>query len=224
VSNEPPLAPREKYFRNSTDFPESALALLDDPGIIDSMISPSELPRDIESCHALLQTHTATIASHVATITSQNQKLEELTIEMEKLRMLLSRLLKGNHSERQILPAENQSLLPFESSEEFQAARAEAEAQAEAIVQTYTVTRTVNKKKRDESLPSYLPRVEKIIEGTEAQTNCSEHGKRKVIGFDITETLVYKPAELHVLRRTYLKYACEGHPDCGVASPERPET
>ena len=38
--------------------------------------------------------------------------------------------------------AADQSWLPFENSEEFQAARAEAEAQAEAIVQTYTVERT----------------------------------------------------------------------------------
>jgi hypothetical protein len=223
MSEELPVALPKNLFRNSIDLPETALALLDDPGIIDSMISSSELPRDTESCHALLQTQTATIASHVATIASQNQKLEDLTIEMEKLRKLVTRLLKGNHSERQILPAENQSLLPFESSEEFQAARAEAEAEAEAIVQTYTVTRTVNnKKKRDESLPSHLPRVEKIIEGTAAQMNCPEHGKRQPIGFDTTETLVYKPAELYVEVRKYFKYACLSHPECGVASPERP--
>jgi transposase len=179
------------------------------------MISRSQFPRDIESCHALLQTH-------AATITTQNQKIEEITIEMEKLRKLLTRFLKGNPSERRILPAEAQALLPFESSEEFQAARAEAEAQAEAIVQTYTVTRTVNKKKRDESLPSHLPRVEKIIEGAEAQRNCPQHGARKLIGYDTTETLVYKPAELYVQATKYPKFACEDHPECGVASPERP--
>ena len=128
------------------------------------MISPCALPHDIESCHALLQTQMATIASHEATIATQKQKLEELTTEMEKLRKLLTRLLEGNRSEKRILPVENQSLLPFESSEEFQAARAEAEAQAEVIVQTYTVTRTITKKKRDESLPSHLPRVEKTFE------------------------------------------------------------
>ena len=61
---------------------------------------------------------------------------------MEKMRKLLSHFVNGHRSEKRILPAENQALLPFESSEEFQAARAEAEAQAEAIVQTYTVTRT----------------------------------------------------------------------------------
>ena len=187
---------------------------MDNSGIINSMMSDT-LPRDIESCHALLQTQAATIAA-------QNEKLEELATEMEKMRKLLSHFVNGHRSEKRILPAENQSLLPFESSEEFQAARAEAEAQAEAIVQTYTVTRTVNKKKRDESLPSHLPRVEEIVEATEEQTHCATHGEREVIGYDTTETLVYKRPELYVLVRKYPKFACEGHPDCGVASPERP--
>jgi transposase len=179
------------------------------------MISPSELPRDVESCHALLQTQATTIAS-------QTQKLEELSTEMEKLRKLLSHFVNGHRSEKRILPAADQAWLPFESSEEFQAARAEAEAQAEAIVQTYTVTRTVTKKKRDESLPSHLPRVEKVIEGNDTQTNCPTHGPREVIGYDKTETLVYKRPELYVLVRKYPKYACPGNPACGVASPERP--
>ena len=206
-------------------------------------ISPYEFPRNVESCHALLQTQAATIASQAATIVSQaativsqaatiasheamiasqTRKLDELTSEMEKMRKLLSYFVNGHRSEKRILPAENQSCLPFESSEEFQAARAEAEAQAEAIVQTYTVTRTTTKKKRDESLPSHLPRVEKIIKGNETQTHCPAHGERKVIGYDTTETLVYKRPELYVLVRQYEKYACVSHPDCGVASPERP--
>ena len=103
---------------------------------------------------------------------------------MEKLRKLLSHFVNGHRSEKRILPTADQAWLPFESSEEFQAARAEAEAQAEAIVQTYTVTRTVTKKKRDESLPSHLPRVEKVIEGNDAQTNCPAHGPREIIGYD----------------------------------------
>ena len=141
---------------------------------------------------------------------------------MEKLRKLLSHFVNGHRSEKRILPAADQAWLPFDSSEEFQAARAEAEAQAEAIVQTYTVTRTVTKKKRDESLPSHLPRVEKVIEGNDAQKNCPAHGERKVIGYDKTETLVYKRPELYVLVKKYPKYACPGNPACGVASPERP--
>ena len=101
-------------------------------------------------------------------------------------------------------------------------AKAEAEAQAEAIVQTYTVTRTIHKKKRNESLPSHLPRVEKVIEGDDAQKHCPTHGERKPIGYDTTETLIYKRPELYVLVRKYPKYACAGNPDCGIKSPERP--
>ena len=186
------------------------------------MIGFSELPHDIESCHALLQTQAATIAAHETTIAAQSQKLEELAIEMEKTRKLLSHFVNGHRSEKRILPAENQALLPFESSEEFQAAKAEAEAQAEVIVQTYTVTRTITKKKRDESLPSHLPRAEKIIEGDDAQKHCPTHGERKPIGYDTTETLVYKRPELYVLVRKYPKYACAGNPECGIKSPERP--
>jgi len=186
------------------------------------MLELRELPNDVASCHALLRTQAAAIASHETTITSQAQKLEELASEMEKLRKLLSHFVNGHRSEKRIRPAENQSFLPFESSEEFQAARAEAEAEAETIVQTYTVTRTISKKKRDESLPEHLPRVEKVIEGDESQKHCSSHGAREVIGYDLTETLVYKRPELYVLVKKYPKYACPGHPECGVASPERP--
>jgi transposase len=186
------------------------------------MIEPHEIPNDLDACQSLLRVHAASLTQQSATIASQTQKIEELTTEMEKLRKLLSQFINGHRSEKRILPAAGQAWLPFDSSEEFQAARAEAEAQAEVIVQTYTVTRTVTKKKRDESLPSHLPRVEKVIEGNDAQKNCPAHGERKVIGYDKTETLVYKRPELYVLVKKYAKYACPGNPACGVASPERP--
>jgi transposase len=186
------------------------------------MSEPIAIPNDLKACQSLLWTQAASLSQQAATIASQAQKLEELAVEMEKLRKLLSHFVNGHRSEKRILPAAEQAWLPFDSSEEFQAARAEAEAQAEAIVQTYTVTRTVTKKKRDESLPSHLPRVEKVIEGNDAQKNCPAHGERKVIGYDKTETLVYKRPELYVLVKKYAKYACPGNPACGVASPERP--
>ena len=91
---------------------------------------------------------------------------------MEKLRKLLSHFVNGQRSEKRILTGPDQNWLPFESSEEFQAARAEAEAQAEAIIQKYTVEREVQKKKpRDESLPSHLRREEQIVAGDAAQTD-----------------------------------------------------
>ena len=232
-----------KYFGNSFNLGESPLALSDDLVIISRMIERHDIPNDLDACQVLLRaqaaslveddvtiasqsatitSQSATITSQSATITSQTQKIEELTTEMEKLRKLLSQFVNGHRSEKRILPAADQAWLPFDSSEEFQAAKAEAEAQAEAIVQTYTVTRTITKKKRDESLPSHLPRVEKVIEGNDAQQNCPTHGPRKPIGYDTTETLVYKRPELYVLVKKYPKYACPGNPACGVASPERP--
>jgi transposase len=186
------------------------------------MIESPEIPNDLAACQTLIRVQVASLAAQSATIAAQTQKIEEHTTEMEKLRKLLRQFINGHRSEKRILPTADQAWLPFESSEEFLAARAEAEAQAEAIVQTYTVTRTITKKKRDESLPSHLPRVEKVIEGNDAQKNCSTHGERKVIGYDTTETLVYKRPELYVLVKKYPKYACPGNPACGVASPERP--
>jgi transposase len=186
------------------------------------MIELSEIPNDLQACQALCRAQAAALSQQTTTITSQTQQLAEQAVEMEKLRKLLSYFVNGHRSEKRILPAPNQMLLPFESNEEFQAARAEAEAQAEAIVQTYTVTRTVSKKKRDESLPSHLRRVEQVIEGDETEKNCVTHGERKVIGYDTTETLVYTRPELYVLVKKYAKYVCPGNPDCGVASPARP--
>jgi transposase len=212
----------KNIFRNCADCGVFRLLQFGELVILCRMIEPREIPNDLNACQALLRVQAAsllqqaaTIASQVQQIASQAQQLEELTVEMEKLRKL-------HRSEKRIFPDANQAWLPFESSEEFQAARAEAEAQAEAIVQTYTVTRAVPKKKRNESLPSHLPRVEKIIEGNEAQTNCPTHGPRTVIGYDTTETLVRVRPELYVLVKKYAKYACPGNPDCGVASPERP--
>ena len=178
---------------------------------------------------ATIETHAATMsasnaaqAAQAATIEAQRKQIEELAAEMEKLRKLLSHFINGQRSEKRILSSPAQTYLPFDNSEEFQAARAEAEAQAEAIVQTFTVTRTIQKKKRDESLPSHLRRVERIITGDESLRNCPTHGAREVIGYDTTETLVYTRPELYVLVKKYPKYACPANPACGVASPERP--
>jgi hypothetical protein len=137
------------YFGNSFNLGVSPLALFDDLVIISRMIELHEIPNDLDACQALLRVQAASLTQQSATIASQTQKIEELTTEMEKLRKLLSHFINGHRSEKRILPAADQAWLPFDSSEEFQAARAEAEAQAEAIVQTYTVTRTVTKKKRD---------------------------------------------------------------------------
>jgi len=208
------------------------------------MIEASEMPDDLAACQALIRAqaaamsqyavavseHTATIAKQVAavsenaaTIASQERKIEELGVELEKIRKLLSHFVNGHRSEKRVLTGPDQQWLPFENSAEFQAARAEAEAQAAAVVQTYAVQREVAKKKpRDESLPAHLRREEQIVTGDATQQHCTTHGERTIIGYDTTETLVYTRPELHVLVKKYPKYACSGNPACGIQSPQRP--
>ena len=186
------------------------------------MSEPHGIPSEGQSSPAFLQAHAATIAQQAATIATQEQKIEELAVEMEKLRKLLSHFVNGHRSEKRILTGPDQNWLPFDNSEEFLAARAEAEAQAEEIIQTFTVTRIAKKKKRDESLPSHLRREEQLVEGDASQKSCSTHGERTIIGYDTTETLVHQRPELYVLVKKYPKYACAGNPACGIQSPERP--
>jgi transposase len=167
------------------------------------------IPSDLNSCQEL--------------IVSQQKMIDDLQIEQEKLRKLLQQMIHGNRSEKRILSGADQALLPFESEEEFKTAQAEAEAEAETIIEKYTVQRHARKKKpRNESLPSHLERVEQIVEAPEELKNCPRHGARRIIDYDITETLMRDPPRLWVLRKKYPKYACPTDPSCGIASPERP--
>ena len=52
--------------------------------------------------------------------------------------------------------------------------------------------------------------------------NCAKHGRREIMGYDTTETLVYERPKLHVLVTKYPKLICIKEPACGIASPERP--
>lgn len=167
------------------------------------------MPDDLKSCQEL--------------VVALYKQIGELEVDRDQLRKMVSELLNGNRSEKRIFPAADQKLLPFESDEEFQAAQVEAQAEAETIIEEYTIKRHARKKKpRNESLPSHLERVDEIVEASDEIKNCPQHGERKLIGYDITETLMREPPRLWVLRRKYPKYACPTDPTCGVCSPERP--
>lgn len=187
------------------------------------MSQPIRMPNDLASCHKLIAEQSEGIAAQQEKIVLQERKIDELNNEMDKLRKLISKLINGNRSEKRIPSDENQLLLPFETEEELQIAQAEAEAEAETIIQEYTVKREIRKKQpRDESLPSHLPRVEKIVDVSDDMKNCPEHGQRKMIGYDVTETLKREPARLWVEVNKYAKYACSDAASCGITSPERP--
>jgi len=180
------------------------------------MQDAADIPQDLERCQALCRRQAAQLAEQFAQLAEQGS-------ELEKFRKLLSQLVNGSRSEKRVLSSPDQRWLPFESDAEFQAAREEALAEAQAVVETYTVQRQKRQQKpRQEALPSCLRREEQIAPSPEAIATCPTHGPRTIIGYDTTETLVHKPAELFVRVTKYPKFACLRAKDCGIASPERP--
>ncbi len=81
----------KNIFLNSVKRSVSPLAHFRDFVIVGGMREPSEIPHDVEACRALIiQTQAATITSQATMIAAQEKKIEELGLEMEKLRKLLS--------------------------------------------------------------------------------------------------------------------------------------
>lgn len=70
---------------------------------------------------------------------------------------------------------------------------------------------------------AHLPREEVTLEADEEVTHCPLHGPRKPIGYDRQETLVFQRPKLTVRVTLIPKFACEGHAECGVKEPPRPE-
>jgi transposase len=103
-----------------------------------------------------------------------------------------------------------------------------AEGLAEAVEEADLVPahkRRKPRKKRDESLPAHLPRKEVFMDVPDSDKHCDTHGERKLLPeamWDIVERLKYIPPQLLVEVRKYPKYACEGQPECGIATAERP--
>ena len=77
------------------------------------------------------------------------------------------------------------------------------------------------KKPRNEQLPAHLPRYEVEAAASEEVKRCAEHGQRKLIGYDRTETLEFERPKLKVRVTLYPKYICENEPSCGVREPPR---
>lgn len=182
-----------------------------------------DLPQDVQSCHELIRAQAKQLAEQSRLQAEHLTKTAQLQDELEKMRRVLHELLHGRRSEKRGPSSPDQQWLPFENDAEFLAARAEAEAEAKVVIQTFTVEREVRKRKpRNESFPDHLRREEQTVPAPESVLHCATHGDRTLVGYDETQTLVYQPADLFVRVTKYPKYACAGHPDCGIGAPERP--
>ena len=149
----------------------------------------------------------------------------ELSSVKRRWRYRATHLANGHRSERQIPANSDHRWLPFESAAEFQEARAEAEEEVLKL-RCPAVSRPENALQRrpsgrrarrgapnpgrrfalpwaDLSCPFGADALcnhslEKEENSAEAQQVCSKHGPRRPPGYDVTETLAWKPAELHV--------------------------
>jgi transposase len=215
------------------------------------MDRPTQAPNDLAACQALIRQQAHTIDTHVQTITSQAQQLdahvhtieshaltiaalqrrkEELEREKQELELAFAELLQRAFRQRseRYLEDPHQLKLDFPGSEaaaDAAAGLAEAveESQAEIVVEQTIPehTRRRRLRPRHEKLPDHLPRYEVEAPAPDEVQDCPQHGARKVIGYDVVETLEFERPKLRVRQTKYPKYACEGQPECGVASPVR---
>ena len=174
---------------------------------------PIPIPDDLSSCQALVEQLAATI--------------DELQREKDDWKLAYTELLQRAFRRRaeRYLQDPNQLALDFGDSEVAADAAeglAEAVEEVEQTIPEHTRRRRVRRKPSQERFPEHIVRYEVEAETSEEQTHCPEHGQRKRIGYDTTETLEIERPKLRVRVTKYPKFVCEGSPECGVASPERP--
>ena len=190
-------------------------------GKVTPAIDVTTLPTDLAGCHALIAQLSAVL---VEAKEQRDAKQSEVDSLKEYVNRLLARLYSKRSEKHKTDP--NQQSLDFGDDPAAKDAIAEAAAEAEKVIQEYTVRREIQKNKkvepRTEKFPEHLPRVEETIEPqTEAKT-CAEHGDKKLIGYDTTETLEFERPKLWVRVRKFPKYACAEASECGVTQAQRP--
>jgi len=196
------------------------------------MQDATNLPKDLDACHALIAELSARLSHKESVAVEQARAIvglqssrEKLTQENEELNLAIQKLLAqlyGHRRERFDDPA--QGKLQFGDDAAVKDGLADAAAEAEKIIQEYTVRRVMGKKAkpRDEKLPAHIERYEVLADATQIDKQCSKHGNREIVGYDQTETLEFQRPKLRVRVTKYPKYACVGHPECGIGEAQRP--
>lgn len=153
-----------------------------------------------------------------------NRQLEERIVRLEKDYLKLWRERFGRRSERYIA-APDQLRLDFGDTPD---AADAADGLADAVEEAGLVTAHKRRpsQKKSFALPSHFPRVIEVIDVAEEAKECSEHGEKQLLPesmWDVREKLVVVPPKYEVHVRKYKAYACQGQPECGITSPQRPE-
>lgn len=203
------------------------------------------IPDDLSACQALIaqlaatigeqsrkidsQTHT--IESHGLTIEQLQQEKQQLEREKQELELAMAELLQRafRHRSERYLEDPNQLQIDFGNSNAAADAAAGLataieESQAEIVIEQTIPehTRRRRYRPRNERLPEHLPRYEVEAPVPDDLKHCPLHGVRKLIDYDVVETLEFERPKLRIRVTKYPKYVCQDQPQCGVASPERP--
>jgi transposase len=158
---------------------------------------------------------------------TKDQTIEQLTQERDEYKLAFDKLVQQRFRNRSERYLENPDQLRLDFGDTAEAADA-ALGLAEAVDDAQIIPehrRRKPRKKRDEQLPEHLPRYEVTAEASDETKSCPTHGERTLLPesmWDRTETLELEPPKLKVRVTKYPKYACRDHPECGIASPERP--
>lgn len=168
----------------------------------------------------LIEQKDAILSEQSATIRKQEEKLAAQQLEINRL----IQQAFGRRSER-YLESSQQLKIDFGGGPEvtdaangLQQAVDEKQLADEAVAATAEVPSTrpaappKKKKKRDESLPANLPRIEKIVDVPESDKTCTTHGEKTLISYDVRELLVYIPPQLEIRVTKFPKYACLNRP------------
>src|SRR3954468_13635255 len=143
--------------------------------------------------------------------------------EIEKLRLLIRRLQRGQFGRRSERLDPDQLQLGLEDLEQTAAA---AEAAQEATSRSSVSPRTPRARRRNlGALPAHLPRVEVLVDVEDKSCPCCG-GALHVIGEDASEMLDIVPAQLRVKVIRRPRYACRACEEAVVQAPapERPVT
>jgi len=175
-----------------------------------------------------LQSYRVRLRDQDAALQTKDLEIAKAKEEAASWKLAYDKLLQQVFRRRSERYLDHPDQLRFDFGDTDEAADA-AEGLADAIEeQLQTIPehqRRVRRKKRDESLPEHLPRYEVTAEIDESEKACPEHGERTLLPksmWDKTEKLEYEPPKARVRVTWYPKYSCQGHPECGITSPERP--
>ena len=163
------------------------------------MLSPADLPNDIDALKALLLASERLLQERDEQLAGMAEQLNTRAVEIEHLKLQIAKLRRmqfGRKSEKLDHQIEQLEL----QLEDLQADEAEAAREMSAADQA------PRKKSVRRPLPDHLPRDEKVYTPADACPACG--GGLRPLGEDVAEQLEFVPATFRVIRHVRPKLAC----------------